>query len=311
MRFTATLLLALALGPAAAAADKLTLMLDWFANPDHAPIYVALESGYFADAGLDVVIQEPADPNDPPKLVAAGRADIAITYQPNLYMQVDQGLPLVRFGTLISTPLNMLLALDDGPVKSIADLKGKRIGYSVGGFEEAVLKTMLESSGLTLADVSLVNVNFSLAPSLMAGNVDAVIGAYRNFELNILDLEGRKGRAFMVEDHGVPLYDELIFVARRDEMQSDTRYARFLDAIERGVAKLANDPEGAWALFVNDRPKLDDELNRRAFRDTLPRFAASPAALDARRYARFARFMKEQGVIGEAKPVSAYAVALE
>ena len=294
----------------AQANDKLTLLLDWFVNPDHAPIFVAQERGYFAARGLDVEIVAPADPNDPPKLVAAGRADIAVSYQPQLYVQVAAGLPLTRFGTLIATPLNTLLVLEDGPVKSIADLKGRKIGFSVGGFEDALLRAMLARHGLSLDDITLVNVNFSLSPALLAGQVDAVIGAYRNFELNQMDIEGYRGRAFYVEEHGVPSYDELILVANPEHMDRAV-LRRFLDALEDGVQYLVNHPEESWKLFIRGRSELDDELNRRAWRDTLPRFALRPAALDRARYARFARFMQEQGLIPKALSVAEYATILE
>jgi len=294
----------------AQANDKLTLLLDWFVNPDHAPIFVAQERGYFAARGLDVEIVAPADPNDPPKLVAAGRADIAVSYQPQLHVQVAAGLPLTRFGTLIATPLNTLLVLEDGPVKSIADLKGRKIGFSVGGFEDALLRAMLARHGLSLDDITLVNVNFSLLPALLAGQVDAVIGAYRNFELNQMDIEGYRGRAFYVEEHGVPSYDELILVANPEHMDRAV-LRRFLDALEDGVQYLVNHPEESWKLFIRGRSELDDELNRRAWRDTLPRFALRPAALDRARYARFARFMQEQGLIPQALSVAEYATILE
>ncbi len=286
---------------------KLVLILDWFVNPDHAPILVAKEKGYFSEAGLEVEIIAPADPNDPPKLVAAGKADLAVSYQPQLHIQVAEGLPLVRVGTLIATPLNTLLALADGPIKSIADLKGRRIGYSVGGFEDALLGAMLEKHGLALNDVTLININFSLSPALLSGQVDAVIGAFRNFELNQLEIEGRKGRAFYVEEEGVPAYDELIFVAKRDGYDA-ALMRRFLDAIERGVQYLVNHSDEAYALVASANPDLKDELNRRAWRDTLPRFALRPAALDRARYERFAAFLATRGLIKEALPVEAYAV---
>ena len=300
-----------ALAPrAGAAAEKLTLLLDWFVNPDHAPIYVALEKGYFKEAGIDLEVVAPADPNDPPKLVAAGKADLAISYQPQLHIQVGEGLPLSRIATLVATPLNTLLVLDDGPIATLADLKGRTIGFSVGGFEDALLRAMLEPHGIRMGDVTLVNVNFSLSPSLLSGQVDAVIGAYRNFELNQMDLEGRPGRAFYVEEHGVPPYDELIVVARPDR-QGDPLLRRFVDALERGVQFLVNHPEDSWRLFLRGRDELDDELNARAWRDTLPRFALRPAALDTARYARFAAFLEAQGLIEKALPVSRYAVELE
>lgn len=292
------------------AAEKLTVILDWFVNPDHATLLVAKERGYFAAAGLDVELIAPADPNDPPKLVAAGKADLAISYQPQLYLQVDQGLPLKRIATLVSTPLNSLVVLRDGPIKTLADLKGRKVGYSVGGFEEALLAAMLGKAGLKPSDVTLVNVNFSLSPSLLSGHVDAVIGAFRNFELNQLDIEKRPGRAFFVEEEGVPAYDELIVVANSAKLK-DPRYRKFVDAMERGAQYLVNRPQESWELFIKGRKELDDELNRRAFRDTLPRFAHSPAALDSRRYARFAEFLKQQGLIKAVRPVSDYAVELD
>jgi putative hydroxymethylpyrimidine transport system substrate-binding protein len=302
-------ILALVSTDPAAAADELTLFLDWFVNPDHAPILVAKERGYFEDAGLDVEIIAPADPNDPPKLVAAGRADIAISYQPQLHIQADQALPLVRIGTLVATPLNSLVALADGPVQEIEDLKGRKVGFSVGGFEDALLKAMLARHGLGLDAVELVNVNFALSPALLSGQVDAVIGAFRNFELNQLEIEGRPGRAFYPEEHGVPPYDELIFVANRGGLD-DPRLPRFLDAIEAGVLYLVNHPDESFRLFVKGRPELDDELNRRAWSDTLARFALRPAALDTARYARFAAFLERQGLIESPPPVERYAVEL-
>ncbi|MBP2298457.1 ABC transporter substrate-binding protein [Azospirillum picis] len=294
----------------ALAQDKLTVMLDWFVNPDHAPLVVALEKGFFKDAGLDVTLTAPADPNDPPKLVAAGQADIAVSYQPQLILQVAEGLPLVRIGTLVSTPLNSVVVLRDGPVKTLKDLKGRKVGFSIAGFEDALLGAMLEKQGLSLKDVELVNVNFSLSPSLLSGQVDAVVGAFRNFELNQMAIEERPGRAFYPEEEGVPPYDELVLVAKADKT-ADPRFRRFLAAVERATLYILNHPEEAQAAFVKDRPELNDELNRRAWADTLPRFSHSPAALDVERYARFAEFLKARGLIKAVGPVERYAVVVK
>jgi putative hydroxymethylpyrimidine transport system substrate-binding protein len=293
----------------ALAAEKLTLLLDWFVNPDHAPIIIADKRGYFADQELEVEIIAPADPNDPPKLVAAGEADIAISYQPQLHIQKDQGLPLVRIGTLVATPLNSLVALADGPIRSIGDLKGRKVGFSVGGFEDALLGAMLASHGMTLDDIELVNVNFALSPALLSGQVDAVIGAFRNFELNQLELQGSPGRAFYPEEHGVPAYDELIFIANSAKLD-DPRLPRFLDAIEAGTLYLLNHPDESFQLFIEGRPELDDGLNRRSWEDTLRRLALRPAAMDTARYARFAAFLEDQGLIKTPPPVADYAVEL-
>ncbi len=293
----------------AMAQDRITLMLDWFVNPDHGPIILAEELGYFAEAGLDVGIVAPADPSDPPKMVAAGRADLAVSYQPQLHLQVAAGLPLRRVGTLVATPLNCLLVLGDGPVSGIADLAGRRIGFSVAGVEEALLSAMLASAGLTLGEVEMVSVNWSLSPALMSGQVDAVIGAFRNFELNQMAIEGIPGRCFYPEEHGLPAYDELIYIANPETMDADA-LRRFLAATERAVQYIVNHPQESWEIFAATSAELGDELNRRAWIDTLPRLALRPAALDSGRYARFESFLFAQGLLEQVRPVRELAVDL-
>ncbi len=303
-------LLALPAIAGAQARTELTVLLDWFVNPDHAPVIVAQEAGYFARAGLDVRLVAPADPNDPPRLVAARRGDLGVFYQKNLHLAVDQGLPLVRVGTLVATPLSTLTVLRDGPIRSIADLRGKRIGYSVAGFEEVVMGLMLESAGLRLSDVQLINVNFALASALMSGQVDAILGGFRNFELHQLDIEGRPGRAFFPEQHGMPIYDELIWIAHRDRAR-DANLRRFMDALEAATTFLVNNPEESWRMFIaGPRRELDNELNKRAFASTITRFALNPAALDRNRYERMARLLADRRMIRSVPPLASYAVEL-
>ncbi|MEM9098534.1 MAG: ABC transporter substrate-binding protein [Pseudomonadota bacterium] len=301
-----TLALTLAAAPAFAS-DKMTLILDWFINPDHGPIIIAEEKGYFADQGLEVEVIPPADPADPPKLVAAGAADMAVSYQPQLHLQVHEGLPLMRVGTLVATPLNCLLVLADGPIKTPADLKGKKIGFSVAGVEEAVLGAVLGKYGVSVDEIELVNVNWSLSPSLMSGQVDAVIGAYRNFELNQMEIEGVPGKCFYVEEEGLPAYDELIYVANPETMNADM-IRRFLEATELATQYIVNHPEDSWEIFSGTSAELQDELNQNAWYDTLPRFALRPAALDHGRYVRFEAFLKETGLVPSINPVSKLAV---
>ena len=280
-----------------AAKDQITVLLDWFINPDHAPLIVAEQTGLFDKASLDVILVEPADPSLPPKLAAAKKADVAITYQPSLMVDLNNQLPLMRIGTIVNSPLNSLVVLADSGIQSISDLKGKTVGFSVGGFEDAVLGAMLESQGLTLDDVKLVNVNFALSPSLYAGKVDAVIGAFRNFELNQMDIDGRPGHAFYPEDHGVPAYEELILVAHPDYAGTD-KLERFLTVLDQATRMIINDPETSYRSFVSFRPDdLDNELNRRAWRDTLPKLARETRQTDPNSWNQFARFMKHRDLI--------------
>jgi putative hydroxymethylpyrimidine transport system substrate-binding protein len=218
---------------------------------------------------------------------------------------VKNNIPVVRIGTLIATPLNTLTVLADGPVKTLADLKGKTIGYSGSGIQDMMLKTMLKSVGLTEADVKLVNVNFSLSVALVSGRADAIIGGFRNFEATEIELAGKKPKMFFPEEHGVPPYDELIYIAKLDRF-GDPKFDSFMAAIEEATILLLNDPQGTWASFIKAYPKLDDALNKRAWADTLPRFQASPKAVDPDRYLAIAEFMRQAGVIDKVEPIERY-----
>ena len=301
-----TTFLTLIINFAHAKTEKLTIGLDWFVNPDHAPLIIAQKRGFFKEVGLEVEMIEPADPNDPPKLVAAGRLDLAISYQPQLHIQVDQGLPVVRVGTLVSVPLNALVVLKNGPIKSISDLKGKKVGFSVGGFEEALLSGMLEKYNLKMTDIELININFSLSPSLIAKKVDGVIGAFRNFELNQMDIVGHPGRAFYPEEHGVPTYEELIYISNVKN-RNNPLFNKFFKAVQKATLTMINDPISSWKDFSTFRKGLDDELNKRAFRDTLSRFALRPQAHDMRTYEEFGDFLKEKGIIKKVTKVNTFA----
>ena len=289
-----------------ASSQKLTIGLDWFINPDHAPLIIAKKRNFFKDLNLEVEMIEPADPNDPPKLVAAGKLDLAISYQPQLHIQVDQGLPVVRVGTLVSVPLNSLVVLKDGPIKTISDLKGKKVGFSVGGFEEALLSGMLQKYNLNMSDVDLVNINFSLSPSLIAKKVDAVIGAFRNFELNQMDIVNHPGRAFYPEEHGVPTYEELIYIANQKN-KNNPLFDKFFSAIQKATLTIINDPVSTWEDFSSYKKGLDDELNKRAYKDTISRFALRPQAHDLKTYINFSRFLEKKGIIKKITKVEIFA----
>ncbi|HFO0256730.1 TPA: ABC transporter substrate-binding protein [Raoultella ornithinolytica] len=306
--FTAITLTALISGQAMAN-EKLTLVLDWYINPDHAPIMVAEQIGAFKAQGLDVKIVPPSDPALPPRLVAAGQADLAITYQPQVHFFADEGLPLVRVGTLINSPLNTIIALDKR-IKTPADLKGKKVGYSVSGIEQATLATMAQHDHIDPQSIKLINVNFQLTSALLAGQVDAVIGGYRNIEALELKLQGKDPQVMNVEDFGVPAYDELVIVANRDEIHA-AKIKKFLVALQEGVAYLRAHPQETWQAFAAAHPELNTELNQQAWQQTVPLFADHPATLDKARYEAYEQFLYNNKLVKKITPLTHYAVELD
>lgn len=276
---------------------KMTLMLDWFLNPNHGPIILAKEKGYFKNQGLDVTIQEPADPAMPDKMVAAGKVDMAVSYPNTLISGITEQLPLLHSGSLISTPLNALIVLKKSHINSLADLKGKTIGVSVSGTENESINAMLKTVGLNPKDVKIVNVGWALSSALASGRVDAIWGGQRNFELNQLILQGFDATAFYPEEYGLPIFDELIFVVNKNTYDK-TMIKKFNKALEQATVYIINHPNKAWNEFKNYAPDtLNTPLNAKAWQATISRFTRRPGAVELARYDDLAQFMFDTKVI--------------
>ncbi|MBV9576140.1 MAG: ABC transporter substrate-binding protein [Gammaproteobacteria bacterium] len=289
--------------------QKLTVILDWFPNPDHAPLIIAKQQGFFKEQGLEVELIGPADPTDPPKWIAAGKADIGITYEPELMQQIDQGLPLISIGSLIDKPLNCLVALKENQINSPRDLKGKRIGTSTSGLSSVMLKVMLEKQGLSDKDVELINVRYNLTQALLSHQVDAVSGLMRNFEVPQLEAKNQRIITFFPEEHGIPNYSELVFISNTANIH-DPRFPRFLAAIQKAVAYLDTHPEETWQQFAKQYPEANNSVNREAWFATIPYFAKKPANFDHHEWKHFASFMQQNRLIKKTQPVARYVIAL-
>ena len=225
-----------------------------------------------------------------------------------MHFFADEGLPLVRVGTLSNSPWNTVIALDKS-IKTPADLKGKKVGYSVSGIEQATLATMAQHAHIDPQSIKLINVNFQLTSALLAGQVDAVIGGYRNIEALELKLQGKDPQVMNVEDFGVPAYDELVIVANRDEIHA-AKIKKFLVALQEGVTYLRAHPQETWQAFAAAHPELNTELNQQAWQQTAPLFAGNPAALDKARYEAYEQFLYNNKLVKKITPLTHYAVEL-
>ena len=269
--------------------NNLSLALDWYINPNHAPILIAQANGYFAEQKLDVEIIEPADPSDPPKFVASNKVDLAITYQPQLVIQQEHGLPLTQVGTLIATPLDSMMYLQDSEIHSAKDLKGKRIGYSNASTGLLLINQVLAAGGLTQDDVELINVHYNLVQSLLMKKVDIVSGAMRNIEPIEISNHGAKPKLLLPEDNGFPVYSELIFVTNKEN--DNDEITRFLKAIAKASLFITNHPEQAWQLAIQQYPQLNTEQNKQIWFATIPYFALRPNIVDTSRLDLLKRFI--------------------
>jgi putative hydroxymethylpyrimidine transport system substrate-binding protein len=260
----------------APAVKPFTVMLDWFPNADHAPLYSAIAHGDFRAVGLEVRPVVPAETAEPLKLLAAGKVDMAISYEPELLLARDQGLKLVSIGALVQRPLTSIIALPGQHVSSVADLAGKTVGTAGIPYQAAMLRTALQSAGVSAAKVREVNVGFNLVPAMLSGKVAATLGGYWNYEAIQLQLMHKHPVVIPVNETGVPAYDELVLVVREVQARHQGQNLRaFMQALTRGEHEVRADPQAAAALLVKANPSLEGKLQLESIRQTLP--AATPS----------------------------------
>jgi putative hydroxymethylpyrimidine transport system substrate-binding protein len=307
----AVMLAALSIGACGSKQDALsassskpfTVMLDWFPNADHAALYTAIHDGYFKSGGLDVRPVVPGESEEPLKLLAAGKVDMAISYEPQLLLARDQGLKLVSIGALVQRPLTSIIALPTSHVHSVADLAGKRVGTAGIGYQAAELHTALLAGGVDPGAVQEANVGFNLVPAMLSGKVAATLGGFWNYEGVQLEQLHKRPLVIPVDRTGVPTYDELVLVVRENDAGRRGQDLRaFLQALTHGEQKVRESPQTAASLIVSANPGAQLKLQVASLQKTLP--ATLPADKskpygwqDPNAWAAFGRWMLSHKLI--------------
>jgi putative hydroxymethylpyrimidine transport system substrate-binding protein len=288
-------------------AQPFSLTLDFYPNPDHAGIYMAQKLGYFEEAGLDVTIRTPSDPAAPTKLLAAGRTDLAISYEPEVVLADEQGLDVVAVAALVDRPLTSMIWLRRSGIRGVGDLRGKTIATAGIPYQDAYLKTILARANLSPSDVKTVNVGFGLLPALAGGRADAMLGGFRNVEGVDLRLRGLRPVVTPVDRLGVPTYDELVLIARRSDVERDPEPVRlFAAALARGTAAAVERPNAALEALQAANRDLEKKLTRAELAATLPllhpdRPGRPYGYMDPARWDEFGAWMRDNELV-EGRP---------
>ncbi len=289
--------------------EQFDLALDFYVNPDHAGIYTALDRGYFVDAGLDVRPQVPSDPSAPIKQVAAGRVDLAISYEPEVVLARDQGLDVVAVAAVVNGPLTSLISLPEAGIAGADDLAGKTVVTAGIPYQAAYLDTILDRAGVDPDSVEQVDVGFNLMQPVISGRADAMFGGFLNIEGVDLAERGLDPRVVPVDRLGVPTYDELVLVADADRLAEDPEPIReFIAALERGTYAAARDPQAATDAVLAAGEGLDPALTRAEIDKTLPRLVPPGDMpygwMEPARWQRFADYLYEANQV-DARPRAA------
>jgi putative hydroxymethylpyrimidine transport system substrate-binding protein len=290
--------------------DDVNLVLDWVPNPDHVGIYSAIDKGDFARRGLSVSPHPPSGVSDPITLVAAGRADLGVSYEPELFFAQEHDAPVAAVATVVPTALASIIASGDSGISAPADLRGKTIGIDGTQSTTAFVEKVLSSAGLGTGDVHLVNVKFNQVPALLGHRVDAVAGVFQNIEGVLFAMRGLHPVVFPYDRYGVPAYDELVVVANADRLHDDADYRamvrRFVAGLRAGTDWAKAHPSAAVAVMR--RHSADDYKNvlARSVPATL-RLLGTESPPEAA-WARFGSWMYSSGLLNK-KPDAAALIA--
>lgn len=288
--------------------EKFSVVLDWYPNAVHGFIYNAIEKGYYAEEGLDVQIYFPANVNDAISLTAAGKADVGIYYPNDIIRAIaNEDIPVKSVGTIVQSPLNVIVSLKDKNITSPKDFVGKTIGYSGTEFNEALIKTMMESVGASMDDVTLIDVGFDLMTSMTTGKVDATIGCLVNHEVPALEEEGFEVNYFFPTEYGVPNYSELVFVAGNNNINENSeKIEKFLRASQKGFEDMKNDPQGTLTTLLENQNEenfpLSEGVEQRSIDVLLPLMENENAKFltqNKELWQNDINWLKEQGLINK------------
>ena len=293
----------------------LDVELDWVPNPDHVGLYYAQDKGYYSDANLTVNFQQPSNTADPIKLVALGKVDLAITYEPEMFYGQESDLPAMAVATVVPVPLNSLIVNPDEPITDLSQMSGKSVGVTGIPSDDAFYQTMLKTAGLTESQVQKVNVGFSLVPSVLSGKVDAIIGGYQNVEAIQIEQEsGTKPSVFPADKLGVPSYAELVIAANADRLTSDAAYAdavrRFVAAVMKGTDEAIANPDGATSIMKQDtdyKPTFLDESVPYTLQLLKPAAGTKTGCIDVANWQSYGDWMSSNQLITSTPDASALA----
>ena len=295
-------------------AVKLTVLLDWFPNPDHISLYTARQKGYFTEAGLEVTLQSPSSASDAVKLVSLGKVPLAVSYEPEVLISQTKGLSVTAVAALIPTTLESLIISGRSGISSPAGLAGKKVGTSGLDTDSSFLDTILTKYGVAPSSVKAIAVNTGLVSAITAGNVDAIIGGYRNVEGIQLTDAGLAPKVFPVSDAGVPAYDELVIIANTAKLKSDPAYQstvrRFLAALAKGDAAAQASPTEAQAALTPAAKGYSANLLTKMVAATAPLLKNDKGfgQMDVSQWQAFADWMRSAGLVAN-KPDASAAVS--
>jgi putative hydroxymethylpyrimidine transport system substrate-binding protein len=275
----------------------LKVTLDGEPGPETAGLLAANYLDYFEDVGLEVSTYAPLGPERPVEYVEDGTVDVAITHEPQLVLAREEGEPVVALGSLVSGPTLSLISLPEAGIREVADLKGKTVIIPGAPFQRDFLEALLEKAGLTLDDVELQQNAYQLTSALISGRADAIFGGSRSVEGAELESRGLEPVITEADELGLPSYEELVVIARRNRVAAEPKLFRvFMAAVRRGTAAAIEDPKAAFSAIKSaDESEFHPEPAELGLEAALP-LLSRDGQIDQAQSKRLIDWMHREGI---------------
>src|SRR6056297_337202 len=269
--------LAVLLGITAAGAqaqDSITVQTDWAPHGMHAGLLLAVEKGWFAEAGLDVDVQDGRGSNATIQQVTAGQIDIGFAQLGAMASAISSGMPITSIAGFVRAGDNGLMVPRDSGWSTLEDLKGKRIAVPAGGATAAFVDAFFEAGGMSRSDFEVINVDSSaMVSTYTSGGADAALSTVAFFKPIVESARPSDGILFSDVGLRVPGYGLVVLREKLDSMPEELE--AFVEVQQRAWDYIfdGNEEEAADAI-ISQRPdmRLDREVMLGQLKAYMPLF---------------------------------------
>lgn len=278
---------------------RTTLLLNWYANPYHTPIFAAQALGFYEESGIKLAILEPTDPSDVTEIVGLGKVDFGVKAMIHTVAARAKNYPVTSIGTLLDEPPTGLIALKSSGINSFHDIVGKRVGY-IGEFGKKIIDDLATLAGIERENYQTVRVGMNITDAICRDKVDAGIGFinFQQVELEYLRGETTFLRLDQLAGLGCCCFCSIQIIVPDEMLQEPELIKSFLYATQRGAAFTTEHPEEAFELLCQTKPNLRSELYRKIFIRTLPFFSRTLLNIE-RDWNKVGRYTRHLNIIDD------------
>ncbi|ESA43719.1 hypothetical protein GE21DRAFT_3681 [Neurospora crassa] len=255
--------------------DKITFLANWHATPYHAPLYLAQAKGFFKEQGIQVALLEPNDPSDVTEIIGSGKVDLGFKAMIHTLAAKARNYPVLSIGSLLDEPFTGVVYLkESGITTDFRSLKGKRIGY-VGEFGKIQIDELTSHYGLTPADYTAVRCGMNVSKAIIKGEIDAGIGLENVQMVELEEWLASQGRDKAdvqmlrideLAELGCCCFCSILYIGNETFIsQNPDKVRAFMRAVKKATDFVLANPDAAWKEYVDFKPVMGTELNRKIF----------------------------------------------